>query len=272
MRALAHSIPLLALLGLTPGASSAADPLAQRVDRLERRANVISKLVLQIQRLAREVQQQQGRIDSLQYRLKQQEKRNRDLYQDLDRRLNRRAPPATIAPAPLDPPAASSSPADEQGGQPPAAIPPSRDTARSESGRPVTPVARPGPAPSDAESAYQHAFDLLRQRDYTRAAEAFRGFLQHYPDAPLAENAWYWLGESQYAQNEYPQALKAFARVIEKYPFGTKVPGALLKTGFIHAADGDLAKARAALNRVVDEYPSSAVALLARKKLVQLRH
>ncbi len=247
MRVIASILLTLALAGV-----ARADALSQRVERLERRANVISQLLLKIQRLERTAQQQRGRIDSLEYRLKQQDRKMRDLYQDLDRRLSqRRSQPVPATPA-------QTTPSSETDG----------------SGNPPSAVAGPAPTrPPDeaADAAYRKAFAFIRDRDYPGAVEGFEDFLRRYPDVSLAENAWYWLGEAEYAQQHNDAALRAFENVITRYPTGAKVPGALFKAGLIHAAKGDKARARALLQRLVDEFPSSAVTPLARAKLADLK-
>lgn len=249
-------------MSLATSVAPAAPPqsgltIEQRLQRLERRAARVTDLTLAVDALREENRRLQGEIDRLRHRLNQVERKQRDIYLDVDQRLSAlqaAGRPPAAAPAPVAPP-------------PVAAAGEGAAAPKDES--------KPPPAPVDEgrmQSDYQAAYALLspQQRRYDEAAKAFRAFLEKYPESPLAANAQYWLGEAYYVSQKNAEALAAFEALVEKYPDSAKVPGALYKIGRIKAAEGDKAAARQAYQRVLKAYPSSPAANLARKQLEQL--
>src|SRR5690606_382254 len=97
---------------------------------------------------------------------------------------------------------------------PPSASPPSASARASST----------TPAGGSAKEAYDEALALVRAREFQRAAEALRAFLENHPETPFSDNALYWLGECHYARGAYAEARKEFERLIERYPHENKVP------------------------------------------------
>ena len=56
-----------------------------------------------------------------------------------------------------------------------------------------------------AKAQYDHAFGLLSQANYPAAEQALGAFLATHPQDPLAGNAKYWLGETQYVRGPVPR-------------------------------------------------------------------
>lgn len=127
----------------------------------------------------------------------------------------------------------------------------------------------PVPGGSDRDN-YQIALELLRNERYEQSAVSFKEFLGAFPDSQLAANAQYWLAESYYASNEFEKALADFARVIDDYPQSTKVPDALLKMGYCNYSLQRWDDARQALSRVQSDYPTTTAARLADQYLKRM--
>lgn len=115
--------------------------------------------------------------------------------------------------------------------------------------------------------SYQAAFDLLKQTRYDQATVAFRQFLATYPSSSLADNAQYWLAESIYVAQKYKEALPEFEAVLSKYPQSRKVPDALLKVGYCNYELKRYDAARKALSSVVQDYKETTAARLANQRL-----
>lgn len=198
--------------------------------------------------------------------------RQRDMYLDLDRRLQtleggagRKSSdsqamtdfPRTSAPAPR--PAAAPTPAPRPEPTPAATA--------------STPAAAPsGGAVIDGGelTTYNDAFNQLKAGQYTSAISGFRRFLSAYPQSAYAGNAQYWLAEANYVNKDYPTAVSEFSRVIQTFPQSSKVPDAKLKLGFAYSEMGDWAKARSTLEDVRSRYPGSTVARLADQRLTRM--
>jgi tol-pal system protein YbgF len=133
----------------------------------------------------------------------------------------------------------------------------------------ATGTSRAPAATSDGgdQKAYEAAFRLMKQGDYSRAAQSFRSFLVKYPASSLAGNAQYWIGESNYLVRNFKQGLEEFEKVLKDHPNSRKVPDAMLKIGYCHYELRDYAKAREVLSEIEIRYPSTLVARSAKSRL-----
>ena len=102
----------------------------------------------------------------------------------------------------------------------------------------------PGPPPSDAdaEGAFKHANQLMREGDYAGAAEAFTSFIETYGDTSFGPEASYRLGEILFVQSRFTDAAAAYIVAIRGYPPSPWAPNAMI----------DLAKTFIALKRPTD--------------------
>jgi tol-pal system protein YbgF len=194
-----------------------------------------------------------GELDKLRYDSTNSDNRQRELYVDLDRRLqNVEAAPRVAAPPPV---VAAPSVAITSNASPPA-----RNTA---------PPAPARPTGSDQQN-YQAAFDLIQARKYEDASRAFREFLTAFPQSPLADNAQYWLAETHYVRRQFKDALPEFMKVTTQYPQSAKMPDAMLKIGYCQGELGDKTAARTSLQQVMRQFPDTTAARLASQRLEQL--
>ncbi len=235
--------------------------LEQRLQRLERRVGHITELMLEVQALKRTNRELQGQVEEQQHALERMRKKQRELYLDLDERLNRLHSGGAVAPAP----APQAQPTANQ----PAAPAPESASSETTPGSPVSPPADPAREQADYDAAY--AWLHPSKRRYKDAIAAFKAFLVKYPQGDLADNALYWLGESHYVIQDNKSALAYFDRLLEEFPQSDKVPGALLKKGYILDAMGKRDAARKMLQQVLDKYPSSSVARMAQARLKHMK-
>lgn len=121
------------------------------------------------------------------------------------------------------------------------------------------------------QKAYNAAFSLMKQGDYTRAATSFRNFLQNYPNSPLGGNAQYWIAESSYLVRNYKLALTEFEKVMRDHPNSRKVPDAMLKTGYCQYELKNYSKARDILTEITQRYSGTQVALSAKSRLALMK-
>ncbi len=259
------------LIGFILLASSSATVLAESVEqRLARLENLMNSQVLMEQ--SQRMEQIQQELSSLREMLERQDhqlnmikQRQRNLYQDMDRRLHDLeikgggASSSGQSVAPVDAPDNSLSPV-------PAPVPAPETTASST----AAPVAAPVAGDKHGKAAYGQAFNTLKQGKYQEAIQSFRGFLQSYPDSIYGSNAQYWLGEAFSASRDYQSALSEFQKVVSQYPQSNKVEGAMLKIGYTYYELQDWASAKTALEQVVNKYPGSTVARKAKERLQRI--
>ncbi len=245
----------------------ADDSVEKRLRRVERQVTQIGDLLLEVERLKGVNRKLLGRVEELEFRLDRLEKKQREMYLDLDQRISSGAQPA---------PTQEVTRGSEKKPPLPDLKNPLPDTASAQAqvGATTTPAPTPTHPPTAAEhKAYDAAFALLQQphRDYHKAISAFQSFLKRYPQSDLADNALYWLGETHYVLQENDAALARFNELLQRFPQSDKVPGALLKKGYLLQMAGKKQEARAVFQKLVKEHPDSSVARLARARLKRLK-
>lgn len=212
--------------------------LEQQVARLER---IVSnndgetEMLRQIQQLQAENQELRNALETLQFETVQSSDRQRQLYIDLDQRLQALEAGGLAAAG-----AVGSTGAIDAGGA---------AGGRSERGD------------------YQAAFDLLKEGRYAEAASGFTTFLATYPDSELRDNAQYWLAETFYVRQDFTTAVTAFQEVIASYPASRKIPDAWLKIGYCNYELKRWPEARQALSIVQSRFPETTAAKLAAQRL-----
>lgn len=231
--------------------------LAERVAALEQKsasqsqgagqANV--ELLNRLTQLQAEMKALRDQVETLQNENNQLKERNRVQYMDLDSRIAKFENGGS----------ASSSPA-AMSGKPAAVKPVTRPPVTNSSS--VT-----SQDPASEEAAYGVAFEALKQKDYVESARLFKSFIDNYPQAQLAPNAWYWLGESYYVTQNYEIALQSFEGLLTQFPDSGKVPDGMLKLGYCQAQLGQKERARNTFNDVMRLYPMSDAARFAQSQL-----
>ena len=211
--------------------------LESRMQRIERVLDNQSLLNLarQVQEIEEAQRQMRGEIEELRHNVESSGERQRDLYLDVDKRLQ--ALESRGVPS-------SASSADPTGQL---------------------------PVPGGSElSNYQAALELLKEGRYDDARNGFRQFLSAYSESDRADNAQYWYAETYYVTRQFAEALPEFEKVIGQFPRSQKIPDALLKIGFCNYELGQWDDARAALSRVTSEYTDKTAARLAEQRLAQM--
>jgi len=140
---------------------------------------------------------------------------------------------------------------------------------------PVMPVAVPKvdqAAAAEAEkNAYTSAYLALKSGRYDEAANAFNKQLDMYPDGEYADQAWYWLGETRFAQNATGKAFNAFKYVADHYANSVKHAAALLKLGQIAESKQHYQQSAMYYKRLIQEHADSSLAEQAREALGQVQ-
>ncbi|MGE8456733.1 MAG: tol-pal system protein YbgF, partial [Pseudomonas alloputida] len=196
---------------------------------------------------------QQGIIEELQNDVSRMKQENLERYQDLDRRINSGAAPAAT-------------PDNSSGGGASNAAP---DAAAGAAAQQPAGSSQPGD-PAKEKLYYDAAFDLIKQKDFDKASQAFNAFLRKYPNSQYAGNAQYWLGEVNLAKGDLQGASQAFAQVSQKYPKHSKVPDSLYKLADVERRMGHTDKVKGILQQVVTQYPGTSAAQLAQRDLQKL--
>ncbi|MGH8283959.1 MAG: tol-pal system protein YbgF [Gammaproteobacteria bacterium] len=222
--------------------------LEARVDRLDQVFNNQSLVNLSqnVDNLQQQLNALRGDVQVLQHDQQLTKKQQRDLYSDLDKRLQKLELGMNSAAAGAVAAGGTSTPA-----------PGSGSTGATTAG--------------GDQAAYQQNFNLLKQGRYEDAINGFTNFIQQYPQSPLVPNAEFWMGEAHYQMSDFQGALVNYQAVVQGYPNSGKASAALLKIGYSQYEMGNYETARKTLESVIKQYPSTNVARLARQRLERMR-
>ncbi|HEX6535078.1 MAG TPA: tol-pal system protein YbgF [Gemmatimonadaceae bacterium] len=126
-------------------------------------------------------------------------------------------------------------------------------------------AAQPGtPGPNQL---FQLSLEQLRRGSAGTARTGFETLLQQYPNADIAPDAQFYLGEAYKAEGNAAAADSVYGVVLQKYPQSPRAPMALYKHALYLEEQGNATGARAALNQLIQKYPRSDEAALAREHL-----
>ncbi len=245
----------------------AVDARLARIERLLDSQGLV-EMLNQLEHLQTEVQRMRGDVEFQTHSIEQMRKRQRELYLDVDQRLQkieaggireaalRPRNVATTTPPPLE---MLNTPKDEVAGRDSAAGLRVDNRTPEEQGTEVE------------KEKYRQAFNMLKAGQYEKSIERFRGFLNEYSKSAYADNAQYWLGEAYYMLKQYPPAIEEYQILQQNYPKSQKLTHALLKIGFSLHELGQIEKAEAALVDLRTRYPGSTAARMAGERLQKLK-
>lgn len=274
--------------GSISGSGDALSPEERRLQTVETKAAELSRRLDAVnltgmdqenQRLRDDIRTLRGEVERMRYEFDQQQRRSKDLYVDLDRRLQRFEVPQGIVNTSISPGSAtvpSVTPGTVVTVTPPPSVastpmtsPATAPGAAASGGIATAPVviSSGGGATVEEETAYLAAFDQLKNGKYDNAIRGFKSMLERWPQGRYADNAYYWMGEAQYVKRDYKSALTSFQALLQRFPTSPKAPDALLKVGLTQLEAKQEAEGRQTLQRVISSYPNSSAAKLAQQRL-----
>jgi tol-pal system protein YbgF len=204
--------------------------------------SAVLELASQIESLRGEIARMRGQLEVATHQVEMADKRQKDLYLDIDTRLRKleQAQEQAAAAAAAQPPAAAATPAEPQ------------------------------QSPGELR-AYQAALDQFKLGNYSLAVSAMQGFLVTYPASSLAPNAQYWIGMAYSGQRDYKSAITAQRKVLADWPDSDKAPDALLSIASSQETMGDRKSAQQTLQELIAKYPSSSAAASAKQRIAAFR-
>lgn len=252
-------VPCTLLVALLAGCASTSDleETRRQLDLVNRQASTrlseveaklanekLLEMVGQVEAMKAEVTRLRGELETQQYALATTQKRQNDLYNDLDGRLTRLEGGGSATSADPAAPAAPSGPA--------ATTPP------------AVPVLTP------AAQDYDRALGMLRNREFPAAIDLLRRISAQYPATQQGIEAQYWLGVAHTALRQYDAAIDIHRRFAEQHPDHAKAPDALRNVANCQRDLGQNDQAKATLRKLIKQYPTSAAAHKARELLPRL--
>ncbi|HYR37330.1 MAG TPA: tol-pal system protein YbgF [Burkholderiales bacterium] len=191
--------------------------------------SALIQLSTQVEALNNELARMRGQLEVLGNQVETADRRQKDLYLDIDTRLRK--------------------------------LEQTRES--------TAPAAAPAqPEASEGETrAYQAALDQFKLGNYALAVSAMQGFLVTYPNSKLAPNAQYWVGMAHSGQRDYKSAIAAQRKLLTSWPDTEKAPDAMLSIASSQETMGDRKSAQKTLEELLAKYPKSSAAASAKQRL-----
>ena len=190
-----------------------------------------------IDALRQELARLRGQVEVLANQVDQSDRRQRDLYTDLDTRLRK------------------------------------FEQARAEQEKAAEEKAAREKQAQEAAAAearaYESALGQYKAGGYQAAIQEFQNFLTSFPTSQLAPSAQYWTGNAYYALKDYKSAIGALQRVVSSWPDNTRASDAMLNIASSQAELGDTKAERATLKDLIDRYPKTPAADQAKQRLAR---
>ncbi|MEW6996411.1 tol-pal system protein YbgF [Colwelliaceae bacterium BS250] len=209
------------------------------VDSLQRtlatRNRALNDMQQQIGELQTELSELRGVTEEQAHTIDQILQRQRELYQEIDRRLTA-APPQVAANSSVN-----------SGGT----VNYSNNLSEND--------------------AYDHAVNLvLKEKQYEQAIKEFSVFNKKFPNSSYSANAHYWLGQLLFNKGDLTTAEAEFTIVINNFKNSSKRSDAMLKLGMVAQKQQNNSKAKSIYNRLIKEYADTSAAQLAKARLSSL--
>lgn len=207
---------------------AAEERLSKLETRVQDRAIDVAR---QIDELKQELARMRGQIEVQAHQIETLDRRQKDLYVDLDARLRKLEAGAK-----------------EQEKQ-----------------------AASAPDPVAETKAYEAALNQFKLGNYQASVAAFQSFLAAYPNSQQVSSAQYWIGNAYYALRDYKMAIAAQQKLLASWPDSAKAPDALLNIASSQAEMGETRTARETLQALLKKYPGTPAADQAKQRLAGKR-
>lgn len=119
------------------------------------------------------------------------------------------------------------------------------------------------------KQAYESALNQFKVGNYQLAITGFQAFMAAYTNSQLLPSAQYWIGNAYYAMHDFKSAIAAQQKVVGSWPDNPKAADAMLNIASSQSELGQSAAARDTLRSLVKKYPSSPAAEQAKQRLAR---
>ena len=209
--------------------------MEERLTKIEGAASdrgALIELSTQLEALRGDMSRMRGQIEVIGNQIDTADKRQKDLYLDIDTRLRK--------------------------------LEQTREQQSAVTEKP--PMAEAEASPAETK-AYQAALDQFKLGQYALAVSAMQGFMVTYPSSSLAPNAQYWIGMAYSGQRDYKSAISAQRKLLAAWPDNPKAPDAMLSIASAQETMGARGEAQKTLQELIARYPGSGASVSARQRL-----
>jgi len=119
------------------------------------------------------------------------------------------------------------------------------------------------------KQAYEAALNQFKLGNYQLSITSFQNFMTNFSSSELLPSAQYWIGNAYYAMRDYKSSIAAQQKLVRLWPENAKAPDALLNVASAQTELGQSKEARETLRTLVKKYPSSSASEQAKQRLAQ---
>ena len=130
----------------------------------------------------------------------------------------------------------------------------------------LPPPPPPKPVIKDADTEYQSALTLFKQKNYKEAADKLQTILDAGVKKDLEDNCYYWLGESYFGMKDYNTAISNFEKIFG-YKISEKKDDAAIMIANSYWAMGNKKEAEKEYKKFLEKYPASPYVKRAQERL-----
>jgi tol-pal system protein YbgF len=117
-------------------------------------------------------------------------------------------------------------------------------------------------------SIYRVAYSDYSAGKFELACSGFQSFVDNYPEAELASQAQFYIGECFYSRNMWLQAIEEYKKVEEHYKESELLSSAKFKIALCYELLGEKDIASNIFSSIVVSFPQSSESLMAKEKLI----
>ena len=118
---------------------------------------------------------------------------------------------------------------------------------------------------------FEAAVAVFRKGEFAAAQTVLVDFIRRYPQSGYLPNAFFWLGNAQYATRDYKEAIANFRSMLTQAPKHLRAPEAQLSIANCQIEMKDNKAARKTLEDLVAAFPTSEAAFAAKERLTRLK-
>jgi tol-pal system protein YbgF len=120
------------------------------------------------------------------------------------------------------------------------------------------------------EASFNAALAAFNATDYADASQGFTAFIAQYPRSELLGTAYFWLGNSRYANREPKSAIAALQTLLQKFPKHPRSADAMLTLAQSYDDANDKPRSQETYQAILSRYPNTAAAKTAQEALAVL--
>jgi len=118
---------------------------------------------------------------------------------------------------------------------------------------------------------FDEALDLFRKGDFANSASALSDLLKRYPRTGYQVQAFFWMGNAQYAVRDYKNAIANFKSLIAAAPQHPRASESMLAIANCQIELKDTKSARKTLEDLLRDYPQTEAAAIAKDRLARIK-